>query len=208
MAHATRAPKVASEAVSIPKLEDSPEFVAERDRLRSIANELDALEEQHRSRTSTLARLNAAHGKEIDEGVRARLDGKQAPVRSALSEELGAVDFRRSVLREALFRQSERFEAARSVAIAAVLKKAAPRDRELVRNVIEKAEALADALDEALAFRHVLIRQGLMLGTWPHLQSFADKIGSRKRWASAVNDLGRCSAAHISRPWDSSRVQY
>ena len=202
-------PKLVTSQPAPTKLDDFPEFVEERERLRSIANEYNQHEGALRAAEQSLSRLNALIDKEIDEAARARIEDRQAPIRATLTADREQLDFHVKTLRRALSLQGARFEEVQARCVEELIAIWRPEHQRLVQNILTAAIALGETMDAEHDFRLAAQAAGLNDSAFPRVGlRITNAVGSRRYWANTINDFGRRAFEYLGRSWDHAPVRY
>jgi hypothetical protein len=190
-------------------LEDFAEFCEAREKLRSIANEYNQHEGAIRAAEGSLSRLNVLIAKEIDAAARARIEDRQAPIRATLTADREQLDFHVKSLRRALALQAERLEEVQGRCVEELIAIWRPEHQRLVQKILHAATALGETLDAEHDFRLAAQAAGLNDSAFPRPGlRLTNAIGSRRHWASAINELGRRASEYLGRTWDHGPVRY
>jgi hypothetical protein len=202
-------PRLVTSQPTPTKLDDFPEFVEERERLRSIANEYNLHEGALRAAEGSLKRLSALVAKEIDESACALVENRQAPIRATLTADREQLDFHVKTLRRALALQAERLEEVQARCVEELLAIWRPEHQRIMQRILDTAVAVGEALDADQDFRLAARAAGLNDSAFPQIGlRLTNAVGSRRHWASAINALGRQASAYLGRQWDHSPVTH
>jgi hypothetical protein len=199
---------VAGQAVDgLPKLEDFPEYVAERDKLQRIAADFNAatgllheIDERRKAMTKILA-------KAVDDRARAIVEDKQTPVRTVLESDRAQIELDVASLRAALTMQADRLDAVKIICVEQIIEQVKPKHQRMMAEIREKLLAVSDALDADHAFRVALYNEGVSFSAWPVIPgNLVRAIGSRAAFSSGVNVADRVISEYLGRAWDYSLV--
>lgn len=188
-------------------LEDFPNFVEARAKLRSIAAEHDAADAALKAINDEIQVMDRSVGRAVDEAARARLENRQMPTRAALGRDRAERDFEVRALREALLRQADIVDALRAQCAAEIWRVEKPAHQAAMSRILDATIALADALAAEREMVADLARRGVSVADLPRDHAIATAIGSRRAWSSGVNRIGRMVSAYIGRTWDHSGIQ-
>jgi len=206
----------------VPRIDDDPEYQIATSKLQKFADALHAVEQRERDAKGQGSGFLAADkrrrygaepaaryvgsdhpGDEVREAAKeaaivAALQGDPMPSPPLSQSELERLAFDAAVLREAVCRQRDIVAEIEGRVSYRILETVAPLDRQNVSEIIETARALADAIDKANDLRCEMLRRRLPIGGWPDVLRFGRRIGSRRDWASPVNELARWAEAHLN----------
>ena len=188
-------------------LADFPEYVAELEKLRKIAENFTVVSDLLREIDRRRSAMTSILAKAIDDEARAIIEDKQAPVRTVLESDRAKIEHDVAVLRTALIMQTERVEAVKIPCIEKIVAQALPKHQQMMGDIREKMIALADALDAELAFRVGMYHEGVSDAAWSRLPANVVRaVGSRSAFSSGVNVVDRAVSEYLGRDWDYSRV--
>ena len=84
-----------------------------------------------------------------------------------------------------------------------------PEHQRLVQNILAATIALGETLDAEHDFRLAAQAAGLNDSAFPRTGlRLTNAVGSRRHWASSINDFGRRASEYLGRTWDHSLVRY
>lgn len=192
---------------SLPTLDDFPDYVIEREKLRRIISEFEQAESTLASVDKSLTNMRRARANYADESARARIEGKQEPIKIVLQADRDKLDLEVQVLRSAVMQQSERTLVLRDRYANEIFERAKQQHLQLMNNILAATVALSEALDAENDFIGQLRHIGVNCSSLPRCWKVFNAIGSRRQWVSGVNEVGRLISAYLGREWSHSQVQ-
>ena len=187
----------------IRSLEDFPDYVAARTKLRKIRDDLNAAGLRRDRIKKQIADVVVATEELISKTKIAYQSDKPPPAVIPLQQQLEAVEVEIEAIAAAMYDQKATVDAENTAAQDELLAEAKPRHLALVGSVADALAALAKAMDAEAAFRADAERHGIPTSTLSAVRdTLARQLGYRSEWSSKINASGIALHDYLNRaPW-------
>ncbi|MFC5392835.1 hypothetical protein [Bosea vestrisii] len=187
----------------IRSLEDFPDYVAARAKLRKIRDDLNAAGLRRDRIKKQIADSITATEELISATRVAYQAGTAPPSVIPLQQQLEAVEVEIEALARVMYDAKAVVDLEKAAAQDVLFAEAKPRHLALVGSIADALAALADAMDAEAAFRADVEQRGIptsMLS--PVRDTLARQLGYRSEWSSKVNASGIALHDYLNRaPW-------